>query len=142
MRIRRSCALSAIGVPADFPAMTTHSKDAPAIFLQNGFTQLFLLYPLNPVDAAASSNKTVTLRFQVDTSRRHNAFSPPKGEDSLPLRLLQDQLIAMCVVETTAATQSGISSWKTKPCRLLLRLLVGVPRPAAKMTLLAFSETD
>ena len=36
---------------------------------------------------------------------------------------LRDRLVAMCVVETTAATQSGVSSWKTKPCRLLLRLL-------------------
>jgi hypothetical protein len=32
-------------------------------------------------------------------------------------------LIAMCVVETTAAAQSGMRSWKTKPCRLILRLL-------------------
>jgi hypothetical protein len=38
-------------------------------------------------------------------------------------RLFQDRLIAMCVVETTAATQSGMSSWKTEPCRLILRLL-------------------
>jgi hypothetical protein len=38
-------------------------------------------------------------------------------------RLFQDRLIAMCVVETTAAAQSGMSSWKTKPCRLILRLL-------------------
>jgi hypothetical protein len=37
--------------------------------------------------------------------------------------LFQDRLIAMCVVETTAAAQSGMSSWKTKPCRVLLRLL-------------------
>jgi hypothetical protein len=36
---------------------------------------------------------------------------------------LRDRLVAMCVVEITAATQSGITSWKTKPCRLLLRLL-------------------
>jgi hypothetical protein len=34
-----------------------------------------------------------------------------------------DRLVAMCVVETTAAAQSGIHSWKTEPCRLLLRLL-------------------
>jgi hypothetical protein len=38
-------------------------------------------------------------------------------------RLLQDRLIAVRVVETTAATQSVMSSWKTKSCRLLLRLL-------------------
>ena len=38
-------------------------------------------------------------------------------------RLLQDRLIAMCVVENTAAAQSGMNSWKTKPCRILLRLL-------------------
>jgi len=38
-------------------------------------------------------------------------------------RLLQDRLIAMCVVEYTAAAQSGMNSWKTKPCRILLRLL-------------------
>jgi hypothetical protein len=45
---------------------------------------------------------------------------------------LRDRLVAMCVVETTAAMQSGMSSWKTKPCRLLLRLLMGVPRRGAK----------
>jgi hypothetical protein len=38
-------------------------------------------------------------------------------------RLFQDRLIAMCVVENTAAAQSGMNSWKTKPCRILLRLL-------------------
>jgi hypothetical protein len=37
--------------------------------------------------------------------------------------VLKDRLVSMCVVETTAATQSGMSSWKTGPCRLVLRLL-------------------
>ena len=39
------------------------------------------------------------------------------------LNRLHDRLVAMCVVETTAAAQSGIHSWKTEPCRLLLRVL-------------------
>jgi hypothetical protein len=46
----------------------------------------------------------------------------PKTKGSSRSRLFQG-LIAMCVVETTAAAQSGMSSWKTKPCRLILRLL-------------------
>jgi hypothetical protein len=41
----------------------------------------------------------------------------------------------MCVVETTAATQSGMSSWRTEPYRVLLRLLtkpsVGAQRPSS-----------
>jgi hypothetical protein len=40
-----------------------------------------------------------------------------------PLGHFYDRLVAMCVVETTAAAQSGIHSWKTEPCRLLLRML-------------------
>jgi len=40
---------------------------------------------------------------------------------------LRDRLVAMCVVEITAATQSGITSWRTKPCSLLLRLLNADP---------------
>jgi hypothetical protein len=36
---------------------------------------------------------------------------------------LYDRLVSTCVVETTAATQSGMSSWKTEPCRVLLHLL-------------------
>jgi hypothetical protein len=39
------------------------------------------------------------------------------------LNRFHDRLVAMCVVETTAAAQSGMTSWKTEPCRLLLRLL-------------------
>jgi len=39
------------------------------------------------------------------------------------LNRFYDRLVAMCVVETTAAAQSGIDSWKTEPCRLLLRVL-------------------
>jgi hypothetical protein len=39
------------------------------------------------------------------------------------LSRFHDHLVAMCVVETTAAAQSGIHSWKTEPCRLLLRVL-------------------
>src|SRR5262245_22647755 len=46
-----------------------------------------------------------------------------RGKRPSGFRLLHERLIAMCVVETTAATQSGMSSWKTKPCRVLLRLL-------------------
>jgi hypothetical protein len=39
------------------------------------------------------------------------------------LNHFHDRLVAICVVETTAAAQSGMHSWKTEPCRLLLRLL-------------------
>jgi hypothetical protein len=40
-----------------------------------------------------------------------------------PLSRFYDRLIAMCIVETTAASYSGMRSWKTEPCRLLLRLI-------------------
>ena len=43
------------------------------------------------------------------------------------LRRQHDRLVAMCIVEATAATQSGTSSWKTEPYRLLLRLLTTPP---------------
>ncbi len=39
------------------------------------------------------------------------------------LNRFHHRLVTMCVVETTAASQSGMSSWKTEPCRLLLRIL-------------------
>jgi hypothetical protein len=45
------------------------------------------------------------------------------------LNRFHDRLVAMCMVETTAAAQSGMTSWKTEPCRLLLRLLA---RPAVQ----------
>ena len=40
-----------------------------------------------------------------------------------PLGRFYDRLVAICVVETTAVSYSGLRSWKTEPCRLLLRLL-------------------
>jgi hypothetical protein len=40
-----------------------------------------------------------------------------------------DRLIAMCVVEATAARQSGMRSWKTEPCRILLRILTKPSEP-------------
>ena len=70
------------------------------------------------------------------------APTPPVSRVSLPearkkhqptprssLVRLFDRLVAMCVVETTAASYSGMRSWKTKPCRVLLRLFAkpGVP---------------
>ena len=36
---------------------------------------------------------------------------------------LHGRLVSLCVIETKAAEQSGIRSWKTEPCRLLLRML-------------------
>jgi hypothetical protein len=51
-----------------------------------------------------------------------------KTRPSSGLRLLRDRLVAMCVVETRAATLSGMNSWRTKPCRLLLRLLAKTAR--------------
>jgi hypothetical protein len=49
-----------------------------------------------------------------------------KKQETSPRSLrgrLYDRMLAVCVVETTAAAQSGMSSWKTAPCRVLLRLL-------------------
>lgn len=59
------------------------------------------------------------------TNLRHNTIQTleQKGRRPSRLRILRDRLVAMCVVETKAARQSGMNSWKTKPCRLLLRLL-------------------
>jgi hypothetical protein len=52
-----------------------------------------------------------------------------------PLGRLYDRLVAMCVVETTAASYSGMRSWKTEPCRVLLRLLAKPVVPATSMDL-------
>jgi len=51
--------------------------------------------------------------------------SGKKKGAAAPSRLnrFHNRLVAMCIVETTAAAQSGIHSWKTEPCRLLLRML-------------------
>ena len=49
-----------------------------------------------------------------------------------------DRLVAMCVVETTAASYSGMRSWKTEPCRLLLRLLA---KPAVPSTEISFDAS-
>ena len=59
------------------------------------------------------------------TNLRHNTIQTLEQKERRPsrLRMLRDRLVAMCVVETKAAMQSGMNSWKTKPCRLLLRLL-------------------
>ena len=46
-----------------------------------------------------------------------------KAKTPSRLRVFEARLIALCVIEITAARQSGVSSWKTKPCRLLLRVL-------------------
>jgi hypothetical protein len=46
-----------------------------------------------------------------------------KAEPRSRLHRLHDRLVTMCVVETTAARQSGMRSWKTEPCRVLLRIL-------------------
>ena len=61
-----------------------------------------------------------------------NQPSRKKKEAAAPSRLnrFHDRLVAMCVVETTAAAQSGIHSWKTEPCRLLLRMLSKPALPA------------
>jgi len=49
-----------------------------------------------------------------------------KRQQGAPRSLLgrfHDRLVAMCVVETIAASYSGMPSWKTEPCRVLLGLL-------------------
>jgi hypothetical protein len=53
-----------------------------------------------------------------------------------------DRLVAMCVVETTAASYSGMRSWKTEPCRLLLRLIAPHKAPSrARSDRLSFSTS-
>ena len=50
-------------------------------------------------------------------SRKKGAAAPSR------LNRFHGRLVAMCIVETTAASYSGMRSWKTEPCRLLLRLI-------------------
>src|SRR5262245_60341611 len=59
----------------------------------------------------------VTRVPEPDLKKKQQA--PPRP----PLGRIYDRLVAMCVVETTAASYSGMSSWKTEPCRVLLRFL-------------------
>ena len=62
----------------------------------------------------------------VPTVCRVPEREPKKRQQGAPRSLLgrlYDRLVAMCVVETIAASYSGIRSWKTEPCRVLLRLL-------------------
>ena len=82
--------------------------------------------------------------FRKDTPPK-GAPTPPVSRVSLPetrkkqqalprspLVRLYDRLVAMCVVETTAASYSGMRSWKTEPCRVLLRLLAKPEYPQHK----------
>jgi hypothetical protein len=55
----------------------------------------------------------------------------PQRSPRSALGRLYDRLVAMCVVETTAASYSGLRSWKTEPCRVLLRLLAKPVVPTA-----------
>jgi hypothetical protein len=67
----------------------------------------------------------VTRVSQPDAKKKQPA--PPQSR----LDRFYDRLVAMCVVETTAASYSGIRSWKTEPCKLLLRLFA---KPAVRST--------
>ena len=53
-----------------------------------------------------------------------------------------DRLVAMCVVETTAVSYSGMRSWKTEPCRLLLRLIAKPAVPQHRSDEEACSEAS
>jgi len=61
--------------------------------------------------------------YRREAAKPDTIQTPEEKAKSFSRWRLRDRLVAMCVVETTAAAQSGIDSWKTKPCRLLLRLL-------------------
>jgi hypothetical protein len=57
---------------------------------------------------------------------------PSKKKDEMPpsrMHRLHERLVSMCVVETTAVSYSGKRSWKTEPCRILLRMLT---KPVAR----------
>ena len=69
---------------------------------------------------------------QPDTKMKQHAS--PRSR----LGRFYDRLVAMCVVETTAASYSGMRSWKTEPCRLLLRLLA---KPAVPSTEISFDAS-
>jgi hypothetical protein len=63
---------------------------------------------------------------QADTKKKKRQ-APPRSR----LGRFYDRLVAMCVVEATAASYSGLRSWKTEPCRILLRSLA---KPALPTT--------
>jgi hypothetical protein len=67
--------------------------------------------------AKGAPTPPVTRVPEPETKKRQQA--PPRS----PLGRFHDRLVAMCVVETTAASYSGMRSWKTEPCRVLLRFL-------------------
>ena len=69
---------------------------------------------------------------QPDTKMKQHAS--PRSR----LGRFYDRLVAMCVVETTAASYSGMRSWKTEPCRLLLRLIA---KPAVPSTEISFDAS-
>jgi hypothetical protein len=71
----------------------------------------------NEVVGKGAAWPSVTVVSQPDITKTHQA-GPRSG-----LGRLYDRLVAKCVVEKTAVRYSGMSSWKTAPCRLLLRLL-------------------
>jgi hypothetical protein len=73
---------------------------------------------------------------EPETKKRQQ--TPPRP----PLCRLYDRLVAMCVVETTAASYSGMRSWKTEPCRLLLRLIAKPAVPQHRSDEEACSEAS
>jgi hypothetical protein len=56
-------------------------------------------------------------RMRQSALTKHH--KPPQSR----LERIRDRLMSACVVEITAASQSGVSSWRTEPYRVLLRVL-------------------
>jgi len=97
------------------PSAVFEAGEPAVISVLRSFAEQERLIPLD------DSNQPYA-RKEKPTAQHDSNFEQKERRPSR-LRMLRDRLVAMCVVETKAAMQSGMNSWKTKPCRLLLRLL-------------------
>jgi hypothetical protein len=106
-------------IPAD------SMSDPSAVFETGEPAVLLVLRRFAEEEGVIPSTKSDN--HQVHEQSRSTIQSSEKNKEQktkAPSRWrLRERLLAMCVVEITAATQSGMNTWKTKPCRLLIRLL-------------------
>jgi hypothetical protein len=87
--------------------------------------------PELPKDSPAKGTPVPTVCRVPEREIKKKPQAPPRPL----LGRFYDRLVSMCVVETTAVSYSGMRSWKTEPCRVLLRLLAKPVVPATPMDL-------
>jgi len=111
---------------------TEHMSDPSAVFETGEPAVLLVLRRFAEEQGVIASAKTANAQMHKrnpGTVHFSEKNKDRKAKAPSRFRVFEARLIALCVIEIIAATQSGKTSWKTKPCRLLLRLLAKPDRP-------------